>query len=124
MPPPFIFFLVLIVAILTFVVALVSLANRRKERETFYLNETIKKLTETPGSSIAEFLHAHDLLRRRRLREGMTVGGLVGVLGAVGLMIFLYAISKVGEPVWLVGLIPMLACTGLLVYALLISPRE
>jgi len=67
-------------------------------------------------------LRETERIKRSRIREGMTIAGLVGSLAAAGLMIFLHAI--VSEPVYLVALIPMLSCLGLLIYALFLSPRD
>lgn len=118
-----IFVPVLAAVFFTFVVALVWLAARRKERQAFYFSETVKKLSDSGGSSAADFLREYERTKSRRIREGMTIAGLVGSLAAVGLMIFLHAISQ-GPPIYLVALIPLLACVGLLISARFLVSRE
>jgi hypothetical protein len=112
----------LLAVIFSFVVAIVWLEVRRKERKAFYFSETVKKLGEASPGSATDYLRETERIKRSRIREGMTIAGLVGSLAAAGLMIFLHAI--VSEPVYLVALIPMLSCLGLLIYALFLSPRD
>jgi hypothetical protein len=105
------------------VVAIVWLEARRKERQAFYYSEMVKKIGETSDTAAVGFLRETERIKRSRIREGMTIAGLVGSLAALGLMIFLHAIVT-GVPVYLVALIPMLSCVGLLIYARFMSPRE
>lgn len=114
---------VVFAVIFTFVVALVWVEARRKERQAFYFSETMKKLAESGGGAAAEFLREYERRKSRRIRDGMTIAGLVGSLAAVGLTVFLYAISE-GPPIYLVGLIPLLACVGLLISARFLVSRE
>jgi fructose-specific phosphotransferase system IIC component len=108
--------------IFLFVVALVWLGARRKERQDFYLSEMVKKISASSGESAAEFLREYERTRSRRRREAMIIGGLVGSFAAGGLMIFLHGL--VSLPVYRVGLIPLLPCLGLLIYALAFAPRD
>jgi hypothetical protein len=112
----------LLAVVFSFVVAIVWLEARRKERQAFYFSEMVKKLGETSDTAAGSFLRENERIKRSRIREGMSIAGIVGSLAALGLMIFLHAI--VPAPVYLVGLIPMLSCVGLLIYALFLSPRD
>ena len=107
---------------LAFIVALVTVNARRKERQAFYLSEMIKKIGDASGSSAMDFLREHERMKRRNAREAMTVAGLVGSLMALGLMIFLHGTDIPG--VYRVGLIPLLPSLGLLIYGRLLAPRE
>ena len=118
------FFIPAILAVVfSSVVAIVWLEARRKERQAFYYSEMVKKLGETSDTAAGDFLRENERIKRSRIREGMTIAGLVGCLAALGLMIFLYAIVP-DLPVYLVALIPMLSCAGLLIYARLMFPRD
>lgn len=117
-----IFIPVLGVVFFTFIVALVWVEARRRERQAFYFSETVKKLADAGGSSATDFLREYERGKSRRLRDGLTIAGLVGSLAAIGLMVFLHSIK--GPPVYLVGLIPLLACVGLLVSARFLLSRE
>jgi hypothetical protein len=108
--------------IFLFVVALVWLGARRKERQDFYLSEMVKKISASSGESAAEFLREYERTKSRRRREAMIIGGLMGSFAAVGLMIFLRGL--VSLPVYRVGLIPLLPCLGLLIYALFFASRD
>ncbi len=98
---------------------------RRKEREAYYRSETLKKIAESSGEGAKSAL---DLIReqeknsvRRRL-EGMKIGGLVTAAVGIGLMVFLHGVER-EEPVYLVGLIPLLIGVALLLYPLLLAPK-
>jgi hypothetical protein len=112
----------LLAVIFSFVVTIMWLEARRKERQAFYYSEMVKKIGETSDTAAENFLRENERIKRARIREGMSIAGLVGSLAALGLMIFLYAI--VPAPVYLVGLIPGLSCLGLLIYARFMSPRD
>ncbi len=110
--------------IFTFVIALLWLGARRNDRQAFYLSEMVKKIGESSGSSAADFLREYERSRSRRRREGMTIAGMVGSLGAVGLMIFLHGITSQLAPIYLVGLVPLLPSVGMLLYARFLVPRD
>ena len=92
--------------------------SRRQEREAFYRGETLKKIVEAQGagSPVAiEFLREEERIKRQRRREGLKLGGLITLAVGIGLMIFLRAIER-ADPVFLVGLIPLLIGVVLTVY--------
>ncbi len=107
--------------ILLFVVALVWLGARRKERQDFYLSEMVKRIAASSGSA-EDFLHEYERTKSRRRREAMMIGGIVGALAAVGLMIFLHGVATL--PVYRVGLIPLLPCVALVIYARFFASRD
>ena len=99
---------------------------RRREREAYYRSETLKKIAETQGNganSAIEFLREEEKSAARRRREGVKLGGLVTSAVGIGMMIFLRAIVN-DEPVYLVGLIPLLIGVVLAAYSYLLAPKE
>lgn len=113
-----------IIAVVFFsLVAMVWIEARRKERQAFYFSEMVKKIGESSDTAAAQFLRENARIKRVRMREGMTIAGLVGTLAALGLMIFLHGIVT-EQPVYLVALIPLLSCAGLLAYARFMFPLE
>jgi hypothetical protein len=108
--------------ILAFVVSLAWLNARRKERQAFYLSDMVKNIAASSSESATEFLREYERARNRQSREAMTVGGLIGSCAAVGLIIFLHGL--VSLPVYRVGLVPLLPSLAILIYALLLAPRN
>jgi len=99
---------------------------RRREREAFYRNETIKKIAETEGagaSSALELFREQESAAVKRIREGHKLAGLICVGVGIGLMVFLKGVGD-KEPAYLVGLIPTLAGVALAVYAFALAPKE
>jgi hypothetical protein len=58
-----------------------------------------------------------------RRREGIKLGGLITLAVGIGLMIFLFMIER-KQPVWTVGLIPLLVGAALFGYAAFMSPKQ
>jgi hypothetical protein len=89
---------------------------RRKERESYYKNDMLKKLADSQGPGAASAL---ELMREEarivtvRMRHGLQIGGLVTV--AVGLALIIFLRALVGpNGVFLCGLIPLFV--GLALY--------
>ena len=131
--PFFMFLSVGSIALFSFI-AVASWADaRRREREAYYNSETLKKIAEAQGagaSSAIEFLREEALRRAedkknaaQHRREGIKLGGLVTAAVGIGLIIFVRAIER-DEPVYLVGLIPLLIGVALLAYSYLLAPKE
>jgi len=124
--PFFLFLSVASIALFSFI-AVASWADaRRREREAFYKSETLKKIAEAQGdgaSSALEFLREEKKSAAQRRREGLKLGGLINIAVGIGLMILLRAIAN-DEPVFLVGLIPLLIGVALLAYSYLLTPKE
>jgi lipopolysaccharide export LptBFGC system permease protein LptF len=126
--PLFLFLSVASIALFSFVSVAVWSQERRREREAYYKNETLKKIAESQGSgstTAIEFLREQEKIASRRQREGLKLGGLVTIAVGVAMMIFLKAINRNNpEPAYLVGLIPALIGIALLAYAYLLATKE
>ena len=99
---------------------------RRKEREAYYKNETLKKIAESSGEgarSAIELLREQKKNVTKRRLEGMKLGGLITAVVGIGVMALLHGLVH-DEPVYLAGLIPLLIGLALLVYAFLLAPKE
>ena len=100
---------------------------RRKEREAYYTSETLKKIAETSGEgakAAMDMLHEQERNFMLRRRDGQRLGGLMTLAVGIGLMVFLKAIVHDEPAVFLVGLIPLLIGTALLLYAYVLAPKQ
>jgi len=101
---------------------------RRKEREEYYRNETLKKIAESSGEgakAAIELLREQNRSYAKRRMEGMKLGGLITAVVGLGVMILLHGIVERGEgPVYLVGVIPLLVGLALLTYVFILGPKE
>jgi Flp pilus assembly protein TadB len=130
----FAFLGLLFVAILSFVAVVIWAFQRRKERESLYYNETIRKIAEMHGpQAMLDYMRETDKLKTRRVGNGLTLGGILAVFGGAALTFFLFNAvfipSAVGGGgghgfIYLVGLIPVLVGLGLLFYSLVLAPRK
>jgi hypothetical protein len=114
-----------IVAVFTFVTVATWAENRRKEREAYYREETYRKILEHGGDSgdrILGLMREEEAGRFRRRIEGQRLGGLITTAVGVGVMIFLYVLVD-DEPVYLVGIIPLLIGFVLVIYGFFMAPR-
>jgi hypothetical protein len=101
--------------------------SRRKEREAYYLGETLKKIAESSGESAKgalELLRERNTIATHRRMEGMKLGGLVTAAVGLGVMVLLHGIANNDGPVYLAGLIPLLVGVALLVYTFALAPKE
>jgi hypothetical protein len=117
--------IVTIVAVFTFVSVATWAENRRKERESLYREETYRKILEHQGDSgdrILRLMREEQLDRGLRRVEGLRLGGMITTAVGAGMMIFLYVLVD-EEPVYLVGLIPLMIGLVLVVYGFLMAPR-
>jgi hypothetical protein len=99
---------------------------RRRERETYYNTEALKKIAESSGEGAKgalEYLQQQDRGITRRRLEGMKLGGLITAGVGIGVMALLRGLVH-DEPVYLVGLIPLLVGAALLIYAFALAPKE
>jgi ferric-dicitrate binding protein FerR (iron transport regulator) len=100
--------------------------SRRKERETYYKSETLKKIAESSGEgakAAIELMREQEKSAVKRRREGMKLGGLITAVVGIGVMVLLHALEH-DEPVYLAGLIPLLIGLALLAYTFLLAPKE
>jgi len=99
---------------------------RRKEREEYYRNETLKKIAESSGEgakAAIELLREQNKSVARRRLEGMKLGGLITAVVGIGVMALLHGLVH-DEPVYLAGLIPLLIGLALLGYTFVLAPKE
>ncbi|MGO8984953.1 MAG: hypothetical protein ACLPHI_20035 [Terriglobales bacterium] len=99
---------------------------RRKERETYYKSETLKKIAESSseGAKAAiELMREQEKSSARRRLEGMKLGGLITAVVGIGVMVLLRGIANDDGPVYLAGLIPLLIGLALLMYSFVIAPK-
>jgi hypothetical protein len=81
-------------------------------------SQIVKTLSDMPdgAAAVTEFLRQENVREARRAVEFAKFGGLTTLGGGIGLLVFLRFYNQ-AEPVYLVGLIPMLVGAGLLLYA-------
>ena len=119
---------VALVCVFTFVSIATWSENRRKEREAYYRNDTFQKMLDGSPES-AEQVRAliHEAEERRELRRaqntkmGLKLGGLITTVAGLGLAVFLYYLVP-EDPVYLVGLIPLLVGVVLALFGFFMSP--
>ena len=98
---------------------------RRRERESYYQNEVLKKLAEAgqDGSSAAlEMFREQQRTTVRNRLESQRLGGLILTAVGVGLMGLLKGVASHEE--WRTGLIPVLVGAVLLIYSYVLAPRQ
>jgi hypothetical protein len=105
------------IALFSFLAVATFSDARRRERQSYYKSEAIKKVAESQGgeASLAYIREERSNSRRREI-EGIRLGGMVCSGVGIGLMIFLHQIDE-GEPVFWVGLIPLLVGVALLAHS-------
>jgi hypothetical protein len=99
---------------------------RRREREAYYKNETLKKIAESSGEgakAAIELLREQNKSVTKRRVEGMKLGGLITAAVGIGVMALLHGLVN-DEPVYLAGLIPLLIGLAMLTYTFLLAPKE
>ena len=124
--PLFAFLSIGAIAVFSFVAVASWSDARRREREAYYKNETLKKIAETQGSGAAaalDFLREEERTAARRRREGIKLGGLITMAVGIGLMVFLFADNR-GSSDFLAGLFPLLVGAALLGYVFSLAPKE
>ncbi len=120
----FLFLSVGAVALFSFIAVASWSDARRAEREAYYKSETLKKLSESQGAAaVLELLQEERKQAVVKRREGLRLGGLINIAVGIGLFIFLGGLIH-GEPVYLVGAIPLLIGLALLSYSLFLAPRD
>src|SRR5258707_3174715 len=114
------------IALFSFLSVAVWSDARRKEREEYYRNETLKKIAESSGEgaqAAIELLREQNRTVTKRRLEGMKLGGLITTVVGIGVMVLLRGLVH-DEPVYLSGLIPLLIGLALLTYTFILAPKE
>src|SRR5262245_47820098 len=120
----FLFLSVAVASVFTFIAVIGWAGERRKEREAYYHSEVVKKIAESPGSSLAaqEYMRERQRISDRNTRGTLRLGGLILFAAGGGLMIFFDALREGPPPA--LGAIPMLVGLALLVYGQFLASRE
>ena len=125
---PFLFLSVASIGFFTFIAVAKWASERRREREAYYLSETLKKMADSPGAgsnSAIEVLRAEESIELRRRREGHKLAGIVTVAVGVSMMVFIGLVDRKNtEPDYLVGLIPLFVGISLLMYVYVLGPKK
>jgi len=76
------------IALLTYLSIVTFLAQRRKERDTYYRFELRKKALEqgAPAEVLLEMQRQEDLLQQKRRRESLRLGGLITAGAGLGML--------------------------------------
>jgi hypothetical protein len=126
--PIFLFLSVASIALFSFVSMSVWAIERRREREAYYRNETARKIAEMQGvggDAAIDFIREEEKIAARRRTEGLKLSGVVTFAVGIGMMLFLKALyhDEPGDPVYFVGVIPLLISVALLAYSYLLAPK-
>lgn len=101
--------------------------GRRKEREAYYLSETVRRLTESQGAgadAAIALIREEDRLWTIRRLEGTKLGRLITTGVGIGLMIFLGIANDDNHLVGVaIGIVPLMVGPTLLLYAYRLSPK-
>lgn len=98
------------VALFSMITIAVWTGERRRERESYYRNEMLKRVAEAQGpgaASALELLREENRLLMLHRRQGLKISGLLTFAVGLGLMIFLRALIH-EAPIYLVGLMVLL----------------
>ena len=99
---------------------------RRKERESYYKNDMLKKLAEASGAganAVMEVLREDARLRAVRKRQGLKVQGIMLLAVGLGTLIFLHALIR-DAPIYLCGVLIMLMGAAMYGSSYLITAPE
>jgi Flp pilus assembly protein TadB len=123
----FFFLAVASIALFTFLAVASWSGARSEERKSYYKNDMLKKLAESPEAGAAatlEYLREQQRNAARKQRGGMQLGGMITAAVGLGFGIFLAGIVPDHTPVYLLGLIPLLIGFVLFLYAHYMMPVE
>jgi hypothetical protein len=124
-----VFLTLFLVAILSCVAVAVWAVQRRKERESLYYHDTIRKIAELHGAqAVLDYMRETHELKGRRIGNGLILGGCLAIFAGAALTFFLWAAVFVPSGgrgyIHFVGLIPVLVGIGLLFYAMVLTKRK
>jgi len=113
------------IALFTFLAVVGWAAERRRERETYYRYEFRKRLVESgqmSGTDLRELQRYENESEAQRRRQGLLAAGMIVAGTGLGLLLGLRFIED--EAVWMVGYIPLFIGVGMLLYAVVLAPKQ
>lgn len=122
----FLFLSIGAIALFSFLIAASTAGSRAEERKSYYKNDMLKKLAESPAEGAAatlNYLREQQHFAARKKRGDLQLGGIVTAAIGVALGVFLAGVAG-PHPVYLVGLFPLLIGAALLWYAHSMMPIE
>jgi hypothetical protein len=123
----FVFLAVAAIALYSYLSINSFVNGRRKEREAYYRNETVRRLTESQGAgadAAIALMREEDRLGTIRRLEGTKLGGLITTAVGIGLMIFLGIANDDNHLIGVgIGIVPLMVGLALLLYAYRLSPK-
>ena len=123
----FVFLAVAAIALYSYLSINSFVNGRRKEREAYYKNETVRRLTESQGAgadAAIALMREEDRLWTIRRLEGTKLGGLITTGVGIGLMIFLGIANDDNHLIGVaIGIVPLMVGLALLLYAYRLSPK-
>lgn len=124
----FIFLIIASVSFFSYLSIMAFVNGRRKERDAYYRNETVRRLTESEGAGAAaaiDVIREEDRLQIRRRVESIKLGGLVTVAIGLGLMVFFAFVDHDTREIGVsLGSVPLLVGASLLLYAYALAPKQ
>lgn len=124
----FVFLAVAAIALYSYLSINSFVHGRRKEREAYYKNETVRRLTESQGAgadAAIALMREEDRLWTIRRLEGTKLGGLITTGVGIGLMIFLGIATDDNHMIGVaIGIVPLMVGLALLLYAYRLSPKS
>ena len=124
----FVFLGVAAIALFSFLSVNAYVDGRRKEREAYYRNETVRRLTESQGAgadAAIAILREEDRLQTARRVESVRLGGLVTTGLGLGLMIFLGLVAGDNHLIGVaIGSMPLMVGLALLLYVYRLAPKQ
>jgi hypothetical protein len=123
----FVFLAVAAVALYSYLSIHSFVDGRRREREAYYRNESVRRLAESNGAgaqaAIALLREEERIAYARRL-EKIRLGGVAVTAAGLGTMVFLGVANAENHLLGIsIGLIPFLIGVALLIYAFLLAER-
>ncbi len=112
-----------VVVLFTYLSIATYLAQRRRERDTYYRFELRKKALEqgAPAEVLLEMQRQEDLLKQKRRRESLRLGGLITAGAGFG-MIGITIAEKDPETLGVVFL-PLFIGLAIFIYAQWLAPK-
>ena len=124
----FVFLIVASIAFFSYLSIMSFVNGRRKERDAYYRNETVRRLTESQGAGAAatiDVLREEDRLQIRRRVESIKLSGLVTVAIGLGLMVFFFFVDHDTREIGVsLGSVPLLVGASLLLYVYALAPKQ